>query len=106
DRPDRTGMRPSICCEEPVPVSADGGACWEARARVDWMVNRVPPTELDVWIPVYVTPDCTDVPACSFTLLPPDRAYTLYCCAPATGVITTSTTWPAAHATDASVDFA
>src|SRR4051794_16925937 len=98
-------MRPSIRLDPPVPVSAAGGVCCDAAARVDWMVNRVPPTELDVCTPTYVVPDCTDVPACR-RVVEEVAAYTLYCCAPGTGVITTSTTCPADHATDASVDFA
>ena len=67
-------MRPSIRWLLPVPVSEDGGAWFAAAAGAPWMVNRTPPTEFDVWIPVYVTPDWTEVPACRYRLdveLPP-----------------------------------
>src|SRR6185437_4408859 len=92
-------MRPSIELELPVPVSVAGGLVLPVdTAAAPWMVNRMPPTALAVCEPEYVVPDCTDVPACSHAFARDAEllveVYTLYCCAPATGVITMSTTFP------------
>ena len=62
DRPDRTGMRPSIRLELPVPVSVVGGLPFAATGVAPWIVNLMPPTEFAVCDPVYGVPDWTEVP--------------------------------------------
>src|SRR5580704_10087032 len=70
DRPDRTGISPSIRWDDPVPVSVAGGFVLPvAVARTPWMVNRRPPTEFAVCFPVYVVEDCTEVPACRYIVV-------------------------------------